>query len=174
MLVTDADYRYLRSLYPLVRVRSLSSQEENCLLYHLRGMSEAEAARAAGYEDEQATARLLRREDARLILGYLRDKTLGDARIDVERLTGMLLEAHRKSATATEEIAAVRELGKLHGLYPEQKKSPSVQINQQINVTNTTQLKRLSDAELLRLAGDNAALTELLAPPTPVTIDHDV
>ena len=38
-----------------------------------------------------------------------------------ERLTEMLLDTCRNAATAGEQVAAVRELGKLHGLYAPQK-----------------------------------------------------
>ena len=67
----------------------------------------------------------------------------------------MYLEAHRKSATATEEKNVVDSLCKLHGLFmPEN----ATQIN--INVDKVQQLERLSDAELLKLAGADTKYLE--------------
>jgi len=73
--------------------------------------------------------------------------------ITKNQLNLLLLEAHKKSATATEEVAAIRELGKINGLY--EKTEPDITINIQQNVHK---LEVLSDAELLRLAGRDEEL----------------
>jgi hypothetical protein len=178
MLVTDSDIAYLRSLYPYLDIKPLSTQQEQYLLLHMRGMSNAEASRAAGYTDTRTGNRLLAREDVQVMIEYLRDKTLGDLRVDVETLTVMLFEAHRKSATSTEEVNAIRELGRLHALYPEQQlKAAAANITtiNQINVTNTKQLARMSDAELMELAQSaDSGLAALLEAPEPIAIEGEV
>jgi hypothetical protein len=60
----------------------------------------------------------------------------------------MYLEAHRKSANATEEKNVVDSLCKLHGLFMPDN---ATQIN--INVEKVEQMEKMSDAELLQLAG---------------------
>ncbi len=78
-----------------------------------------------------------------------------EIKFDKNTATGMYLEAHRKSATATEEKNVVDSLCKLHGLFmPEN----ATQIN--INVDKVEQLERLSDAELLKLAGADTKYLE--------------
>ena len=76
-----------------------------------------------------------------------------DVKVTRNQLNVLLLAAHRKSATATEEVAAIRELGKLNGLYEAEK--PDVTINIQQNIQK---LEVLSDEELLRLAGQSCDL----------------
>jgi len=76
-----------------------------------------------------------------------------DLEVTRNQLNLLLLEAHKKSATATEEVAAIRELGKINGLY--EKMEPDITINIQQNVHK---LEVMSDAELLRLAGRDEEL----------------
>jgi hypothetical protein len=76
-------------------------------------------------------------------------------RFDRNTATGMYLEAHSKAANSTEEKNVVDSLCKLHGLLiPEQ----ATQIN--INVEKVQQLESLSDAELLKLAGNDIRYLE--------------
>ena len=59
----------------------------------------------------------------------------------------MYLEAHRKSATSTEEKNVVDSLCKLHGLFaPEQ----ATQVN--INVDKLERLERLPDSEAVKVS----------------------
>jgi predicted ATP-grasp superfamily ATP-dependent carboligase len=72
----------------------------------------------------------------------------------------MFIEAYHLAASSTEKIAATRELGKLHGIYPDPKPA-AVQINVSENAlveTNIKQLKQLSDLELAALAGPEMLL----------------
>ena len=85
----------------------------------------------------------------------LRNEMREEVKFDKNTATSMYLEAHRKSATATEEKNVVDSLCKLHGLFmPEN----ATQIN--INVDKVQQLERLSDAELLKLAGADTKYLE--------------
>ena len=86
---------------------------------------------------------------------YLREEMREEVKFDRNTATTMYLEAHRKSATATEEKNVVDSLCKLHGLFaPEQ----ATQVN--INVDKIQQLERLPDAELLKLAGVDKSYLE--------------
>ena len=86
----------------------------------------------------------------------------------------MIFEAHGKSATATEELNAIDKLAKLHALYPGSPGSggSSVNVNvvtgngSSVEISNTKQLERMSDEELLKLAG--AGLQDALAEPVPI------
>jgi hypothetical protein len=73
------------------------------------------------------------------------------------------LEAHKKSANSTEEVAAIRELGKINGLY--EKEAPDITIN---ITQDIRRLEVMSDADLLTLAGQD---TELL---TNEPLDYEV
>jgi acetyl-CoA acetyltransferase len=90
--------------------------------------------------------KLLQDPDVQYVITLLRQAVNHAAKFEVtrENLTLMLLESHRKAATATEEIAAVREIGKLNGLY-EQKITVTNE-----HVTKIEQLEGLSTEELLR------------------------
>ncbi len=107
----------------------------------IAGVRPRKAAILAGYEGKRA-ANLLR---ARLIQvfiaeeqNYFREKY----RLEREQLVQMLLAAHCRATSATEEIAAIRELGRFLALYPSSKKT----------VTKTRQIETLSDSELLKIA----------------------
>lgn len=158
-LITKTDLADLQSLYPYAGFeKGFTRQQEQFILHYVKGQSATAAARAAGYSGS-GTA-LLNDERIQRAIELLREKTLGEIRISRDMLNGMLLEAHAKSATATEEINAIRELGKMNGLYEadKQKASP-VQINIGSQVSNVKQIERLSDKELLELAGDDIALS---------------
>jgi len=86
---------------------------------------------------------------------YLTQEMREEGKYDRNTANPLYLEAHRKSATATEEKNVVDSLCKLHGLFaPEQ----ATQVN--INVDTIQQLERLPDSELLRLAGVDMSYLE--------------
>mgnify|MGYP006413109861 FL=1 len=84
-------------------------------------------------------------------------------KITRNQLNLLLLEAHKKSANSTEEVAAIRELGKINGLY--EKEAPDITIN---ITQDIRRLEVMSDADLLTLAGQD---TELL---TNEPLDYEV
>ena len=67
----------------------------------------------------------------------------------------MYLEAHRKSAKSTEEKKVVDSLCKLHWLFTPDN---ATQIN--INDDKVEQLERLSDDDLVKLAGESSSYLE--------------
>jgi hypothetical protein len=110
----------------------------------IAGERPQQAAVMAGYEAKRA-ANLLRARRIQTFIAeeqnYYREKY----RLEREQLVQMLLAAHCRATSATEEIAATRELGRFLGLYPTSKKT----------VTKTRQIETLSDSELLRIARGN-------------------
>jgi hypothetical protein len=154
--ISDVDLAELRSLYPLCNFDvGFTAQQERFLLYTLRGMPPGPAATAAGYASGSTGNQLLEMPKIQAALDMLRAREFADIRITRDKLNGMLLEAHAKAATATEEIAAIRELGKMNGLYaPEQK----VNVNVNHEVKNLKQLQQLDDEKLIELAGDAIVL----------------
>lgn len=150
MQVTEEERIELQSHYPYagVKLSELSVQEERLVLFHLRGLNKAAAGRAAGYRDMDHVYEVFKKPKIQKAVEYLRKEMREEVRFDRNTATTMYLEAHRKSATATEEKNVVDSLCKLHGLFaPEQ----ATQVN--INVDKIQQLERMSDSELLKLAG---------------------
>lgn len=148
--MTELDRSELQSHLPYagLHANELSVQEERLVLFHLRGMSKAAAGRAAGYKDVDRVYDIFKKDKIQKALAYFRNEMREEVKFDKNTATSMYLEAHRKSANATEEKNVVDSLCKLHGLFmPEN----ATQIN--INVEKVEQLERLSDAELLKLAG---------------------
>ena len=155
--ITNEDRVELQSHLPYagVHLGELSVQEERLLLFHLRGMSKAAAGRAAGYSDMSHVYALFKKPNMQQALTYLRGQMVEEVKFDRTAATNMYLEAHRKSANATEEKNVVDSLCKLHGLFMPDN---ATQIN--INVEKVEQLEKLSDAELLKLAGADTKYLE--------------
>lgn len=148
-LMNNAEWAELKTSYPELQITPLTTQQEQIILFHLRGMSGSAAAVQAGYTPDSGL-KFLRSPKAQLVLQHLREKQVRRAVIDTDMLNSMLLAAHAKAANATEEIMAVRELGRLNDLYPAERKVIKAEIKE---VANTKQLERLSDEDLLALGG---------------------
>ena len=148
--ITPEERADLQSHFPYagVKLNELSVQEERLLLFHLRGMSKSAAGRAAGYSNMDHVYITFKEPKMVQALDYLRQEMREEVKFDRGTATGMYLEAHRKSANATEEKNVVDSLCKLHGLFTPEN---ATQIN--INVDNVRQLEQLSDGELLKMAG---------------------
>lgn len=155
--ITEEEREEMRSHFPYagVHLGELSVQEERLLLFHLRGLSKAAAGRAAGYRDQDHVYQLFKKPKMQNALQYLRGQLVEEVKFDRSTATNMYLEAHRKSANATEEKNVVDSLCKLHGLFMP---DSATQIN--INVEKVEQLEKLSDAELLKLAGSDVKYLE--------------
>ena len=152
-LLRDTDLVNVRSLYPYLRISPLTSQQEKAILLYFRGLTKAQAATEAGYTSHKGVG-FLNSPEAVAIMDYLRADELQDIRVSRDSLTGMLLASHAKAATATEEIMAVREIGKMHDLYASDannKGGNTLIING--NVQNIKQIERMDDSKLLELAG---------------------
>ena len=162
IVVTDADIAELQTLYPLAKFdRNFTRQEEQFLLYHIKGLSAEAAATAAGYEHSGTGKSLLKQDKIRAAIDYLKEKHFNDVRITRDRLNSMLLDAHSHAANATEEIMAIKELGKMNDLYADAKHKGGMQINigsQVNNVKSVKQIERMDETQLLELAGDEIIL----------------
>ena len=74
-------------------------------------------------------------------------------------MTLLMLESHKKSINAAEEILALKEIAKLHRLY---ETTPLIQINNITQVaTNQKKLETMSDDDLLQLAGNHPHLFDV-------------
>lgn len=156
-VVQPVDLARIQTAYPLLGLDPLTSQEEQFVIYKARGLSTLVAGRSAGYTPEQAEELLLN-PDIALMVEYLLARNNRQVEITRDMLNVMLLEAHRKSATATEEIMAARELGKLNDLYPDPKRaSVEININKKAELTER-HIKDMPEERLLELVGDTIDL----------------
>ena len=118
-------------------------------------MAKAAAGRAAGYQNMENVYAIFKKDSIQKAISYLRKEMVEEAKFDRNQATNMYLEAHRKSANATEEKNVVDSLCKLHGLFAPDN---ATQIN--INVDKVEQLERLSDDDLIKIAGENSSYLE--------------
>ena len=155
--VTDQERVELQSHFPYagVKLSELSVQEERLILFYIRGMSKAAAGRAAGYQNLDHVYEVFKKSKVSQAVEYLRQEMREEVRFDKNTATTMYLEAHRKSANATEEKNVVDSLCKLHGLFAPEN---ATQVN--INVDKIEKLERLPDSELLRIAGVDSSHLE--------------
>jgi len=125
----------------------LTRQQEQFVRFYLLGYSSQEAASNAGL-DKYRGAQLLKSPVIQRTLTHFRNMEFEAVAVTRESITKLFFEAHRKSGTSTEEVAALREIAKMHGLYEPQKiQTISVNINSERHIEAAT------DADLLKLAG---------------------
>ena len=153
--IADRDKYFLLTAYEQENITPFSPQKEKFLLYFFRGMSVASASNSSGL-DVQKGREVLASTAGQTLLSQLRTREEKDLVITREKLTSMLLDAHSHSATATEEVAVIRELGKMHDLYADAKRQ--VEINVTKTITNISHIERASDDELMKLAGSTIDL----------------
>jgi phage terminase small subunit len=132
----------------------LTVQQERLVLYMARGMTVAAAGRAAGYATASTALEASKRPAVVKALNYFREQMREEVRFTRTHAHQMYLDAYNAAATSTEMKNTVDSLVKLHGLATPDN---ATQIN--INV-NTAQLERLSDEELLKLAGKDGKYLE--------------
>lgn len=155
--MSDSERAELQSHYPYMglNLNELSVQEERLILYHLKGMTKAAAGRAAGYLNIEHVYDIFKKPKIIQAVNYLREESRREFNFDRGTATSMYLEAHRKSANATEEKNIIDSLCKLHGLFAPETAT-------QINIINgeVEKLENLSDEELLKIAGDDVKYLE--------------
>lgn len=150
MLINPGELAHLRSIYPLLEIAPLTSQEERLLYSYLKGMAITDAAEAVGMT-KRAGQQFLYRPSTQALIDYLRQQARRDVNITQESLVAMLLESRAKAATANEEIMAVREIAKIMGLNHSDKLAERRQNNDDVRVRNELSKKdlaRMSDDEL--------------------------
>ena len=169
-LVSNEAYANIRGAYGYLGVEPLTTQQEMMLLTHLRGLSVAASARAAGMAPSTAQ-KLLKEDRVQVIKDFFRQQMYDQACIDLNTLNQMALEAHRKSANATEELKAIDTLGRLNevGAFASaQAQKDRAELTRERDVTprSTKELEQLSQDKLMDLA-DFDDLDDLA--PQPVT-----
>ena len=130
--VTSEDRAELQSHFPYagIKLSELSVQEERLILFYIRGMSKAAAGRAAGYRNQDTVYTVFQKPKIQQAVEYLRSEFREEVKFDKNTATTMYLEAHRKSANATEEKNVVDSLCKLHGLFaPEQATQVNINVD---------------------------------------------
>lgn len=146
MSKADNEITELPDSHPILQ--RLTSQEVKFVTFIVRGLTPVAAGKQVGLTPTKANE-MLAQENVQTALTAARERVeqhIGFA-VTRDNLTLMLLEAHSKAGTAMEEIAAVREIGKMHGLY-----EPTKSIVEHKQITRADQLRNLSDAELAKLA----------------------
>lgn len=143
----------MRSISPMDLSPALSGLSDKQRLYvqaRLEGDQPGVAARRAGVKEPSSTWRLMENNpQIREALRKGREISMAATGITRERVTEMLLEAYRNAANATEQIAAAKELGRLHGVYEANK----LQVEHNLkNVKSERELRALSVEDLERLA----------------------
>lgn len=137
-----------------VALKPLTVQQEQYVMLRIRGLTPEAAAHHAKLPSDVASLYKMHEENP-AIDAYLvqmreevrRQSIRAGVKVNFTRDDAaiMYLEAHAKSANATEEIKAVDSLVKLFGLAEPDKK--------EVTVTSREQLKELSDDELMQMTG---------------------
>jgi hypothetical protein len=136
--------------YMGLNLNDLTVQQEKLVQLIASGMSVAAAGRAAGYADANTAREAAKRPAVSKALQFLREELRETVNFKRENAHMMYMEAYTSSANATEMKNTVDSLVKLHGLgIPDN----ATQVN--INIQGTKQLERMSDEDLLKLAGQD-------------------
>lgn len=165
---TEYDYamRQLISAKEMGILPDMSRQEAAFITYVRQGLPHPTAARCAGMTIAHMNMFL---EDERFVraLSYSMERSAATVNITRDMLSYMLLESHSIAANATEQIMAIKELGKLHGLYPSATAPSGRVIEGGKEVPSSKRIMDgYSDDQLLEHAGFEGGLD-----PVPVTRD---
>lgn len=135
--------------YMGLELGELTVQQEKLVLMMSSGMTMSAAGRAAGYKSPQSAYAAAKLPQVKQAIQYFRDQMREEVKFTKVNAHTMYMEAYSASATATEMKNTVDSLVKLHGLgLPDQ----ATQININLNAS-AKQMERLSDEELLEIAG---------------------
>jgi hypothetical protein len=130
-------------------LNELTVQQEKLVSLIASGMSVAAAGRGAGYGSSSRAYDAAKRPSVQKALQYFREQMREEVKFERQNAHLMYMDAYTASATATEMKNTVDSLVKLHGLATPDN---ATQVNISINTT-AKQLERLSDEELLKIAG---------------------
>lgn len=144
--------------YMGLQIGTLSVQQEKLVQFICSGMTIAAAGRAAGYASPSNAYAAAKVEAVARAIQYFREQMHEEVKFGIQQAHSMYMNAYVSSANATEMKNTVDSMVRLHGLA---KESQNQQVNIQIN--GAKQLERLSDDELLKLAGKG---TQYLEPQT--------
>ena len=127
----------------------LTAQEKAFCKGVAQGQPPAMVAKEVGLTPQKLWMEWMERPEICKTLAVLKHQVDQFMGIEVTKdlLNTMLFEAHATSGTAMEKIAAVRELGKMNGLYAPEKKEITLQA-----VSKIEQLESMTDEELVQRA----------------------
>ncbi len=134
---------------------SLTMQQEKLVSLIASGMSIAAAGRGAGYSSPKTAYEAHKVAAVQTALQWYREEMRETVKFEREHAHMMYMEAYTSSANATEMKNTTDSLVKLHGLAAPDN---ATQVN--ININGTKQLERMSDEELLKIAGKNVDYLE--------------
>lgn len=143
--------------YMGLNLNDLTVQQEKLVSLMASGMTIAAAGRGAGYSSYPSALEASKKPAVQKALAYYREQMREEVKFERSNAHVMYMDAYNASATATEMKNTVDSLVKLHGLA---QPDTAVQVNLNMNATSK-QLERLSDEELLEIAGKN---TDYLEP----------
>lgn len=142
--------------YMGLALNDLTVQQEKLVTLVSSGMSVAAAGRAAGYATKQASFEASKNPKVQQALQYYREQMREEVKFERSNAHHMYMEAYTSSANATEMKNTVDSLVKLHGLT-----TPDTAVQVNVNLSTTAkQLERLSDEELLKIAGKTSGHLE--------------
>ena len=127
---------------------SLTMQQEKLVSLISSGMTIAAAGRGAGHASPSASYQAARVPNVQQAVEYFRQEMREDVKFTNQHAHMMYMEAYNTSANATEMKNTTDSLVKLHGLAAPEN---ATQVN--ININGTKQLERMTDADLLKIAG---------------------
>ena len=130
--------------------------QEGLVLMISSGMTVAAAGRSAGYGTYTAALNASKLPKVARALEYFREQMREEVKFNRNNAHHMYMEAYQSAANATEMKNTVDSLVKLHGLGTP---DAATQININLNTT-AKQLERLTDEELLEIAGRETAYLE--------------
>lgn len=151
---TEYDYaqRQLHSAKEMGILPDMSRQEVAFVTYVRQGLPYTTAARCAGMTAQHLSVFI---EDERFTLAmqYTMERASATINITRDMLNYMLLESHSLASNATEQIMAIKELGKLNGLYPSATGAGRlIEVEKGVPASGRA-LQNMSDEQLLEHAG---------------------
>lgn len=165
-IVSAGDVTYIQQQYPEENIKKPTPYQQQVILMYLRGMNPPAIAKAMGNASLSHISQYIRSSSCQAITDFLRANEFVDIRATREYLTNLMFLSYHKSATATEEIMALREIGKLNGLYESDKMAKNVTINQIGNIQNVKQLEKMSEEQLIAMVHEPVTAT-IENPPQP-------
>lgn len=127
---------------------SLTMQQEKLVSLIASGMTISAAGRGAGYSCPQTAYAAAKIPEVQKAIEYFRQEMRDEVKFTNRHAHMMYMEAYSASANATEMKNTTDSLVKLHGLAAPDN---ATQVN--ISINGTKQLERMSDEDLLKIAG---------------------
>lgn len=144
---------------------SLTAQQEHLVFLLASGIPPKAATKAAGY----ASQSVLSNKKIKAAVKFISEERRDQIQVNRDKLTTMLYSAHANAANATEEIAAIRELGKMHDVYAQAQEDRKNNLHTAVQINHNT-VQKLTDQDLLKIAQLTAGELEPEPVPAPVTV----